>query len=95
LANCRQIERHESRRVDRQLCDRAGRQGDPKVVLSFVSLKIFDAHAHSERIAGLMDRMVCKEGEDTTQHDHKSTAAQKSGRKITLVHVKDCYNMMM
>ena len=57
-------ERHESRRVDRQLRGRAGRQGDPGSSLFFVSLeddlmRIFG----SERIASLMDRMGLQEGE--------------------------------
>src|SRR5690606_24768953 len=57
-------ERHESRRVDRQLRGRAGRQGDPGSSQFFVSLeddlmRLFG----SERIAGLMDKMGHKEGE--------------------------------
>ena len=57
-------ERHESRRVDRQLRGRAGRQGDPGSSLFFVSLeddlmRLFG----SERIASVMDRMGLKEGE--------------------------------
>ena len=57
-------ERHESRRVDRQLRGRAGRQGDPGSSQFFVSLednlmRLFG----SERIASLMDKMGLKEGE--------------------------------
>ena len=57
-------ERHESRRVDRQLRGRAGRQGDPGSSQFFVSLednlmRLFG----SERIAKMMDRMGLKEGE--------------------------------
>src|SRR5690606_381984 len=57
-------ERHESRRVDRQLRGRAGRQGDPGSSKFFVSLeddlmRMFG----SEKIASLMDRMGYKEGE--------------------------------
>ena len=57
-------ERHESRRVDRQLRGRAGRQGDPGSSQFFVSLednlmRLFG----SERIAKMMDRMGHKEGE--------------------------------
>ena len=57
-------ERHESRRVDRQLRGRAGRQGDPGTSQFFVSLednlmRLFG----SDRIAGLMDRMGLEEGE--------------------------------
>src|SRR5690606_30254733 len=60
-------ERHESRRVDRQLRGRSGRQGDPGTSLFFVSLednlmRLFG----SERIAKLMDRMGLKEGEVIT-----------------------------
>src|SRR5262245_4996923 len=57
-------ERHESRRVDRQLRGRAGRQGDPGTSQFYVSLeddlmRMFG----SERIAGLMDKLGYKEGE--------------------------------
>jgi preprotein translocase subunit SecA len=57
-------ERHESRRVDRQLRGRSGRQGDPGSSVFFVSLedqlmRLFG----SERIAGVMDRLGFKEGE--------------------------------
>jgi preprotein translocase subunit SecA len=57
-------ERHESRRVDRQLRGRSGRQGDPGSSQFFVSLednlmRLFG----SDRIAKLMDRMGLKEGE--------------------------------
>ena len=58
-------ERHESRRVDRQLRGRAGRQGDPGSSQFFVSLeddlmRLFG----SERIASMMDRMGLKDGEE-------------------------------
>jgi preprotein translocase subunit SecA len=61
-------ERHESRRVDRQLRGRAGRQGDPGSSQFYVSLednlmRLFQ----SDRIAGLMDKMGHKEG-DVIQH---------------------------
>ncbi len=57
-------ERHDSRRVDRQLRGRAGRQGDPGSSVFFISLeddlmRLFAA----ERIASMMDRMGFKEGE--------------------------------
>jgi preprotein translocase subunit SecA len=57
-------ERHESRRIDRQLRGRSGRQGDPGASQFFLSLeddlmRIFG----SERIAGLMDRLGAQEGE--------------------------------
>ena len=57
-------ERHESRRVDRQLRGRAGRQGDPGSSLFFVSLedKLMRLFG-SERIASVMDRLGFKEGE--------------------------------
>ena len=57
-------ERHESRRVDRQLRGRSGRQGDPGSSIFFVSLedKLMRLFG-SERIASIMDRMGFKEGE--------------------------------
>lgn len=57
-------ERHESRRVDRQLRGRAGRQGDPGSSVFYVSLedKLMRLFA-SERIARIMDRLGFKEGE--------------------------------
>ena len=57
-------ERHESRRVDRQLRGRAGRQGDPGSSVFFVSLedKLMRLFA-SERIASVMDRLGIEEGE--------------------------------
>ena len=57
-------ERHESRRVDRQLRGRAGRQGDPGSSVFYVSLedKLMRLFA-SERIASVMDRLGFKEGE--------------------------------
>ena len=57
-------ERHESRRVDRQLRGRSGRQGDPGSSLFFISLedKLMRLFG-SERIAGVMDRLGFKEGE--------------------------------
>jgi preprotein translocase subunit SecA len=60
-------ERHESRRIDRQLRGRAGRQGDPGATQFFLSLeddlmRLFG----SERIARLMDRMGAQEGEVLT-----------------------------
>ncbi|MDH5590347.1 MAG: preprotein translocase subunit SecA, partial [Gemmatimonadota bacterium] len=60
-------ERHESRRIDRQLRGRAGRQGDPGATQFFLSLeddlmRLFG----SERIANVMDRMGAEEGEVIT-----------------------------
>ena len=78
-------ERHESRRVDRQLRGRAGRQGDPGTSQFYVSLeddlmRMFG----SERIAKMMDRLGYKEGE-VIQHsmitqEHRK-GAEKSRRK--------------
>ncbi len=75
-------ERHESRRVDRQLRGRAGRQGDPGSSQFFVSLeddlmRLFG----SERIAGLMDRMGLKEGE-VIQASMMSKAIERAQRKV-------------
>ncbi len=75
-------ERHESRRVDRQLRGRAGRQGDPGSSLFFVSLednlmRLFG----SERIASLMDRMGLKEGE-VIQAGMMSRAIERAQRKV-------------
>ncbi|HJB84037.1 MAG TPA: preprotein translocase subunit SecA [Candidatus Alistipes merdigallinarum] len=75
-------ERHESRRVDRQLRGRSGRQGDPGSSLFFVSLednlmRLFG----SERIAGLMDRMGLKEGE-VIQAGMMSRAIERAQRKV-------------
>ncbi len=57
-------ERHDSRRVDRQLRGRSGRQGDPGSSVFFISLEddLMRLFA-SERIAGMMDRLGFKEGE--------------------------------
>jgi preprotein translocase subunit SecA len=57
-------ERHDSRRVDRQLRGRSGRQGDPGSSVFFISLEddLMRLFA-SERIAGVMDRLGFKEGE--------------------------------
>jgi preprotein translocase subunit SecA len=60
-------ERHESRRIDRQLRGRAGRQGDPGASQFFLSLeddlmRLFN----SDRIAGIMDRLGAEEGEVIT-----------------------------
>jgi len=75
-------ERHESRRVDRQLRGRAGRQGDPGSSSFFVSLeddlmRMFG----SERIAGLMDRMGYKEGE-VIQHSMITKSIERAQRKV-------------
>ncbi len=75
-------ERHESRRVDRQLRGRAGRQGDPGSSQFFVSLeddlmRLFG----SERIASLMDKMGHKEGE-VLQHSMISKSIERAQRKV-------------
>ncbi len=75
-------ERHESRRVDRQLRGRAGRQGDPGSSQFFVSLeddlmRIFG----SERIAKVMDMMNLQEGE-VIQHKMITNAIEKAQRKV-------------
>ncbi len=75
-------ERHESRRVDRQLRGRAGRQGDPGSSQFFVSLeddlmRLFG----SERIAGLMDKMGHKDGE-VLQHNMISKSIERAQKKV-------------
>lgn len=75
-------ERHESRRVDRQLRGRAGRQGDPGSSQFFVSLednlmRLFG----SERIAALMDRMGLKEGE-VIQHSMITKSIERAQKKV-------------
>ena len=75
-------ERHESRRVDRQLRGRAGRQGDPGSSTFFVSLeddlmRMFG----SERIASLMDRMGYKEGE-VIQHSMITKSIERAQKKV-------------
>ncbi len=75
-------ERHESRRVDRQLRGRAGRQGDPGTSQFFVSLeddlmRLFG----SERIASLMDKMGHKEGE-VLQHGMISKSIERAQKKV-------------
>ncbi|MBL7713366.1 MAG: preprotein translocase subunit SecA [Chitinophagaceae bacterium] len=75
-------ERHESRRVDRQLRGRAGRQGDPGTSQFFVSLeddlmRLFG----SERIAAMMDKMGHKEGE-MLQHSMISKSIERAQKKV-------------
>jgi preprotein translocase subunit SecA len=75
-------ERHESRRVDRQLRGRAGRQGDPGSSSFFVSLeddlmRMFG----SERIASLMDRMGYQEGE-VIQHSMITKSIERAQKKV-------------
>ena len=75
-------ERHESRRVDRQLRGRAGRQGDPGSSVFFVSLedKLMRLFA-SERIASVMDRMGFKEGE-MIEHPMISKSIERAQKKV-------------
>ncbi|MBA3899577.1 MAG: SEC-C domain-containing protein, partial [Bacteroidetes bacterium] len=75
-------ERHESRRVDRQLRGRAGRQGDPGSSQFFVSLeddlmRLFG----SGRIASLMDKLGYKEGE-VIQHSMITKSIERAQRKV-------------
>ncbi|MDR1746487.1 MAG: preprotein translocase subunit SecA [Tannerella sp.] len=75
-------ERHESRRVDRQLRGRAGRQGDPGSSVFFVSLEddLMRLFA-TERIAGLMDRLGFKEGE-VLEHNMLSKSVERAQKKV-------------
>ena len=75
-------ERHDSRRVDRQLRGRAGRQGDPGSSQFYVSLednlmRLFG----SERIAKMMDRMGLKDGE-VIQHSMITKSIERAQRKV-------------
>ncbi len=75
-------ERHESRRVDRQLRGRAGRQGDPGSSVFYVSLeddlmRMFG----SERIAAVMDKMGFEEGE-MIEHSMISNSIERAQKKV-------------
>ncbi|MDY3547961.1 preprotein translocase subunit SecA [Riemerella anatipestifer] len=75
-------ERHDSRRVDRQLRGRAGRQGDPGSSQFYVSLednlmRLFG----SERIAKMMDRLGHKEGE-VIQHSMITKSIERAQKKV-------------
>lgn len=75
-------ERHDSRRVDRQLRGRSGRQGDPGSTQFYVSLednlmRLF----HSERIAKLMDKMGHQDGE-VIQHSMVSKSIERAQKKV-------------
>jgi len=75
-------ERHDSRRVDRQLRGRSGRQGDPGSTEFFVSLEDdLMRKFGSERIAKLMDRMGLKEGEVIT-HSMVSKSIERAQKKV-------------
>jgi len=75
-------ERHDSRRVDRQLRGRSGRQGDPGSSQFYVSLeddlmRLFG----SERIAKMMDRLGLKEGE-VIQHSMITSSIERAQKKV-------------
>ena len=75
-------ERHDSRRVDRQLRGRAGRQGDPGSSQFYVSLednlmRLFG----SDRVAKIMDRMGLKEGE-VIQHSMMTKSIERAQKKV-------------
>ena len=75
-------ERHESRRVDRQLRGRAGRQGDPGSSVFFVSLeddlmRLFS----SDRIASVMDKLGFQEGE-MIEHKMISSSIERAQKKV-------------
>jgi preprotein translocase subunit SecA len=77
-------ERHESRRIDRQLRGRAGRQGDPGASQFFLSLeddlmRLFG----SDRIAKLMDRMGAEEGEMLT-HSLITRSIEQAQKRVEL-----------
>jgi len=75
-------ERHESRRIDRQLRGRAGRQGDPGVSKFYLSLeddlmRLFG----SDRISSVMERIGIKEGE-VIQHPMISKSVERAQKKV-------------
>ncbi len=77
-------ERHESRRIDRQLRGRSGRQGDPGSSVFFLSLeddlmRLFG----SERIASVMDRLGAQEGEVIT-HSMITRSIEKAQKKVEM-----------
>ena len=79
-------ERHESRRIDRQLRGRAGRQGDPGASQFFLSLeddlmRLFG----SDRIASIMDRMGAEEGEVIT-HAWITGSIGKAQQRVEMQH---------
>ena len=79
-------ERHESRRVDRQLRGRSGRQGDPGSSVFYVSLedKLMRLFA-SERIANVMDRLGLKDGE-VIEHPWISKSIERAQKKVEENH---------
>ncbi len=79
-------ERHESRRIDRQLRGRAGRQGDPGASMFYLSLeddlmRLFG----SERIAGVMDRLGTGEG-DMIMHPLITKSIERAQKRVEAFH---------
>lgn len=76
-------ERHEARRIDRQLRGRAGRQGDPGASLFYLSLEddLMRLFGGSQRISNLMDRMGLEEGEVIT-HRLVTRAIEKAQQRV-------------
>ncbi len=79
-------ERHESRRIDRQLRGRSGRQGDPGATIFYLSLednlmRLFG----SERIASIMDRLGTKEGEVIT-HQLITKSIERAQKRVEAYH---------
>jgi len=77
-------ERHESRRIDRQLRGRSGRQGDPGASIFFLSLeddlmRLFG----TDRVAGLMDRLGAEEGE-VIEHPWVTRSIESAQKRIEL-----------
>ncbi len=75
-------ERHESRRIDRQLRGRSGRQGDPGISKFFLSLeddlmRLFG----SDRISSVMQKMGIKEGE-VIQHPLITRSVERAQKKV-------------
>ena len=75
-------ERHESRRIDRQLRGRSGRQGDPGTTKFFLSLeddlmRLFG----SDRISSVMEKMGLKEGE-VIQHPMITRSVERAQKKV-------------
>ena len=76
-------ERHESRRVDRQLRGRAGRQGDPGSSRFFISLEdeLMRMFSNVERVSGIMDRFGFKE-EDVIEHPTITKQISTAQKKV-------------
>jgi len=76
-------ERHESRRIDRQLRGRSGRQGDPGSSRFFLSLEddLMRLFGGIERVGALMDRMGAQEG-DVIEHDFITKAIERAQKRV-------------